>query len=179
MHTWPRLSLKDACSWWVMTPAGGCALPVGVICSPPSLHTHSCVCCEDAVPLPPSLPSPLDQDERENCKTQILRYVSGYTRWDMCQLSVFTEVFLFLLSPPPPILSSYSYQPSHGLLNVSVVTGWFSDVLHHFITVKWVSSWSMWFSTNHITWIRSCDLQVNQISWIMWSSTNQNSNHTP
>ena len=102
MHTRPRLSLKDACSWWVMTPAGGCALPVGVICSPPSLHTHSCVCCEDAVPLPPSLPSPLDQDERENCKIQILRYVSGYTRWDMCQLSVLTEVFYSSSPPLPP-----------------------------------------------------------------------------
>ena len=104
MHTRPRLSLKDACSWWVMTPAGGCALPVVVICSPPSLHTHSCVSCEDAVPLPPSLPSPLDQDERENCKIQILRYVSGYTRWDMCQLTEFYYPSSPLPSPHPLFL---------------------------------------------------------------------------
>lgn len=29
---------------------------------------------------------------------------------------------------------------NHGELDVSMVTGWFSDALHHFITVKYVSS---------------------------------------
>ena len=50
------------------------------------------------------------------------------------KLFVLTDVF-----HSPPILFSYSHQPNHGLLNVSMVTGWFSDVLHHFITVKWVT----------------------------------------
>ena len=55
---------------WKLCPPSWCHLLASF-----TPHTHSCVCCEVAVPLPPSLPSPLDQGERENCKNQILRYV--------------------------------------------------------------------------------------------------------
>ena len=65
--------------------------------------------------------------------------------------------------PFPPFL--HSYQPPHGLLNISLVTGWFSDVLHHFISVKWATDF-LQYELDHVISNQSqfesagsCDLQ--------------------
>ena len=106
------------------------ALTVVVICSSPSLHTHSCVCCEDAVPLPPSLLSPLDQDERENCKIQILRYVIVGIPDEICANCLYWQRFFIPPLPPSP----------HSLFLLLPALSWPSECFRGYGLVLWCPS---------------------------------------
>ena len=156
-----------------MTPAGSCALPVGVICLSPSLHTHSCVCCEVAVPLPPSLPSPLDQGERENCKNQILRFMLVDTWHSSCS---FWQMFFI---PPHPLflLSSAQSWPPECFHGYGLVLRCPSS-LHHCQVSNWPPAVCdfqpiPWLELGHVIFKLTIAFKSAGSCDIMWSSFNQ------
>ena len=111
---------------WKLCPPSWCHLLV-------SFTPHTQLRVLRGCSAPPTI-SPLTTRSGRKRKLQKPNTEVYVSRHLTLKLFVLTDVFH---SPsPPPILFSYSHQPSHGLLNVSMVTGWFSDVLHHFITVK-------------------------------------------